>query len=92
MDNIKDFIKYIKKHPENLAILGLSLAVLIVGAFITNFFVVLLLVLAVNLIWVIPYIKMVMKKKPRVAKVERKELEGGNNMAKKKRLFGLKKL
>ena len=51
------FINTVIKNPQNLILLLLSLAILTVGSFFMNFFLCILLVLLVNLIWIVPYIK-----------------------------------
>ena len=56
-EKMNKFINTVIKNPQNLILLLLSLAILIVGSFFMNFFLCILLVLLVNLIWIIPYVK-----------------------------------
>ena len=72
------FINTVIKNPQNLILLLLSLAILIVGSFFMNFFLCILLVLLVNLIWIIPYVK------NKIETMEPKEKESSDDMTKRK--------
>ena len=99
MNEIKVFFK---KDPFNLIIFILSIIILLIGIFVINFWISLLVFVLVNLIWVIPFIKWHKKledrKKPKIKPVENIEildmpdksskLERSDNVAKKK---GVKK-
>lgn len=54
MNEIKIFFK---KDPFNLIIFVLSIIILLIGIFVVNFWIGLLVFILVNLIWVIPFIK-----------------------------------
>ena len=54
MNEIKVFFK---KDPFNLIIFVLSIIILLIGIFVVNFWIGLLVFILVNLIWVIPFIE-----------------------------------
>ena len=95
MNEIKVFFK---KDPFNLIIFVLSIIILLIGIFVVNFWISLLVFILVNLIWVIPFIKWHKKledrKRPKTKPVKNIEildipdksskLERSDNVAKKK--------
>lgn len=95
MNEIKVFFK---KDPFNLIIFVLSIIILLIGIFVVNFWIGLLVFILVNLIWVIPFIKWHKKledrKRPKTKPVKNIEildipdksskLERSDNVAKKK--------
>lgn len=95
MNEIKNFFK---KDPFNLIIFVLSIIILLIGIFVVNFWIGLLVFILVNLIWVIPFIKWHKKledrKRPKTKPVKNIEildipdksskLERSDNVAKKK--------
>ena len=95
MNEIKIFFK---KDPFNLIIFVLSIIILLIGIFVVNFWIGLLVFILVNLIWVIPFIKWHKKledrKRPKTKPVKNIEildipdksskLERSDNVAKKK--------
>ena len=95
MNEIKIFFK---KDPFNLIIFVLSIIILLIGIFVVNFWIGLLVSILVNLIWVIPFIKWHKKledrKRPKTKPVKNIEildipdksskLERSDNVAKKK--------
>ncbi len=97
-NKILDMINYIKHNPKIIIMILLSIAILIVGSFIINFFIVLIAAILINLLWIIPYIKRAKKKpkektkeKPKKEKnIEKpdlyKPMESSDNMAKKKKV------
>lgn len=54
---MKDLIAFFKKDLFNLLVLILSFIILLIGAFVVNFLIALIIFIAINLIWVIPFIK-----------------------------------
>lgn len=54
---MKDLKAFFKKDSFNLLVLILSFIILLVGTFVVNFLVALLIFIAINLIWIIPFIK-----------------------------------
>ncbi len=74
-DKFKKIIN-IFKNPQNLILLLLSIAILVIGSFFMNFFIVLLIVLGINLIWIIPLIS---------TKLDKIEKESSDDMAKRKK-------
>lgn len=54
---MKDLIAFFKKDLFNFLVLILSFIILLIGAFVVNFLIALIIFIAINLIWVIPFIK-----------------------------------
>lgn len=86
-ERLQDIIKYIKRNPYNLAIIIVSILILIIGSFIINFFIVLLIVIGLNLIWIIPYIKY-WNSKSRTRDIQKLHIESSDDMAKRTKKTG----
>ena len=54
---MKDLKAFFKKDSFNLLVLILSFIILLIGTFVVNILVALLIFIAINLIWIIPFIK-----------------------------------
>ncbi len=54
---MKELKAFFKKDPFNILVFILSIIILLVGTFVINFVVALLVFIVVNLIWIIPFIK-----------------------------------
>ena len=90
-ERLQDIIKFLKRKPARLGVLLFSIVLLIIGSFFFNFFLILLIAIALNLLWVIPYIQKEKHKKlnqPRTPIIEAKDetiLESSDNMKKTSR-------
>ena len=90
-ERLQDIIKFLKRKPARLGVLLFSIVLLIIGSFFFNFFLILLIAIALNLLWVIPYIQKEKHKKinqPRTPIIEAKDetiLESSDNMKKTNR-------
>ena len=62
---MKELKAFFKKDPFNLLVFILSIIILLIGTLVVNFLVGLVVFIAVNLIWVIPFIKWKKKIKTR---------------------------
>ncbi len=70
------FIRYLVKNPYRLGIFISSIVILLIGSFFVPFWIMLLVALAINLIWIIPYIIIVThdpKKKEAHMNLEKRE-------------------
>lgn len=73
---LKRIIRFFRKRPYNLAVLGLSFLALIIMSIIFNILIGLISFILLNLVWVIPYIntrKSHINSKTRVATIESKK-------------------
>lgn len=77
-NNIIKIFNYIKNDPFNLIVVIMSLLILIFGSLSINFFIILIIVIIFNLIWIIPFIKNNNFIKERI--------ESSDNMAKVKKV------
>ena len=68
---MKEIKSFFKKDPFNLLVLVLSFIILLVGSFVFNFLIGLIVFLLINLIWVIPFIKWKRKLGDRKKKVKK---------------------
>lgn len=76
---MNDLTVFLKKDKFNLLILILSIIILLIGTFVVNFLVALVIFILINLIWLIPFIKW--KNKLDKRKNEQKAIDGITNQA-----------
>ena len=79
---MKDLIAFFKKDQFNLLVLILSFVILLVGIFVVNFLIALLIFLVINLIWIIPFIKWKKKLNARnkAKKIKKDTIEDTENL------------
>lgn len=80
MEKTKDIIGYIIKNPYRLGIFIFSIVLLIIGSFFINFFLMFVLAVLINLIWIIPC-----KEGLKRLLIENKNLESSDNMKRVRR-------